>query len=260
MHASFLSFTHHSFILFALVHYEAVFLLTWGGGWVSLPSWGPLTSCMAWWGLLMSICCCSTATRDWTDATSSLLTLTPDSVHQTRHIFTQDSHLIIVTCVCVYVLGTTATCSIILLWFFSGFGFWGGSSGCSSSFARLWWLGTHSRLPIPGLPSPLSQSRLPLGKNGGMTYRGAPGFLQGIHEQIPFNKIICVKTNSSGCFSEFVKFRIPYRLFLSIVSQWQSLRRTFILFLDQSLCFLPYTDVALISRRFWGSGAVERWP
>lgn len=41
--------------------------------------------CVAsWWWLLVSICCCRTATRDWTDATSSLLTFTPGSANQTN--------------------------------------------------------------------------------------------------------------------------------------------------------------------------------
>lgn len=40
--------------------------------------------CVASWWLLVSICCCRTATRDWTDATSSLLTFTPGSANQTN--------------------------------------------------------------------------------------------------------------------------------------------------------------------------------
>lgn len=40
--------------------------------------------CVASWWLLVSICCCRTATRDWTDATSSLLTFTPASANQTN--------------------------------------------------------------------------------------------------------------------------------------------------------------------------------
>lgn len=57
------------------------------GRWcVSLVCGGPLPSCVSvasWW-LLVSICCWRTATKDWTDATSSLLTFTPGSAYQTN--------------------------------------------------------------------------------------------------------------------------------------------------------------------------------
>lgn len=51
---------------------------------VSLVSWELLTSCdsAASWRPLMSICCWRTVTKDWTDATSSLLTLWPVSANQ----------------------------------------------------------------------------------------------------------------------------------------------------------------------------------
>lgn len=167
------------------------------GRWcVSPVSWGLLTSCVcaaSWW-LPVCICCWRTATKDWTEATNSLLTLTPGSAKQTRKKVIRTSvyetyyrsinnHLELceqfnyLLCVLVPLI----TCVVVFwlaLWGFDFFlrtlrrtGDRGLGFGCSSA-------GPPPCPPLHPPASHRSHSELPHWRCRGMRNNGAPGRLE----------------------------------------------------------------------------------